>query len=368
MKHILFFAIALILLTSASGQNKRQVIPATHPNIQYMGRMEFQNDQAQFNWPGVVISARFTGSELGIHIKGGDRNYFNVWVDDRPAKVLYAINDTVWWYPEPLKKGEHYFRLVKRTEADMGMAIFSGIIIGKRESLLKPISLPERKLLFVGNSITCGYGTEGKDKSERFLPATENCEKSYATIIARAFGAQYQLISHSGLGMVRNYGDTQKLSIKLKPMPARLEYLFDGDSTKQYDLSLFCPDAVVVNLGTNDFSTQPFPDEDDFMEAGKQLIRKLRNCYPGVKVFCIAGPMINEPCYSYTKKMVEAVRNEMKTTDVVFVGVPKDLLNLSSDLGSDWHPSYRGQLKTANHILPVMSTVLNWEYMLAEQE
>lgn len=368
MKHIVFIAIVVLFFSSVKGQEKCEYIPATHSNIEYMGRVELQNEQARFNWPGVVVSANFTGTELGIRIKGGARNYFNVWVDDQSERVIHAVNDTVWWFPERLSKGSHRLRLVKRTEADMGMATFYGLYIGKKEQLLNPALLPERKILFIGNSITCGYGTEGKNKLERFKPSTENCEKSYATIIARSFNAQYQLTSHSGLGMVRNYGDSLRLSVKRKPMPARLEYLFDSDSTKQYNLNNYRPDAVVINLGTNDFSTKPFPDEADFIVAGKKLIQKIRNTFPGVKVFCITGPMINEPCYTYTKKIVETVRIEMNTIDVVFVGVPKDLLNSESDLGSDWHPSYRGQAKTANHILPVMSTVLDWDFSLDEIE
>lgn len=362
MKHIVFLTIAVFLFFSAEAQEDWQYIPANNSNIVYMGRVELQNEQAQFNWPGVLVSANFTGTELGIRIKGGARNYFNVWVDDQPERIVHAVTDTVWFYPERLSKGSHQVRLVKRTEAEMGMATFYGFYIGKKEQVLNPAPLPERKILFIGNSITCGYGSEGKDKLERFKPSTENCEKSYATIIARAFNAQYQLTSHSGLGMVRNYGDSLRLSIKRKPMPARLEYLFDNDSTKRYDLNNYRPDAVVINLGTNDFSTQPFPDEADFIVAGKKLIQKIRNTFPGVKVFCISGPMINEPCYTYTKKIVETIRTEMNTTDVVFVGVPKDLLNSGSDLGSDWHPSYRGQAKTANLIIPVIANVLNWDF------
>lgn len=368
MKNIIFIAIATLLFMSVKGQEESQYFSATHQNIGYMGRVELQNDQAQFNWPGVVVSANFTGNKLGVRIKGGVSNYFNVWVDDQPERKIVAINDTVWWYPAQLGKGMHKVHLVKRTEAEMGMATFYGLFISKNGQLLASEPLPERKILFIGNSITCGYGTEGKDKSERFKPSTENCEKSYATIIARAFNAQYQLLSHSGLGMVRNYGDSLRLSIHIKPMPARLIYLFDNDSTKNYDLKNFLPDAVVINLGTNDFSTQPFPDEADFIVAGKKLIQTIKNTFPGVKIFCITGPMTNEPCYTYTKKIVETVRNEMGTTDIVFVGVPKDLLNMSSDLGSDWHPSYRGQIKTANLILPVMSNVMNWDFSSSEIE
>ncbi len=334
--------------------------------FQYMGRVEIQDEKAVYNWPGVSVSVGFTGETLGIRIKGGSRNYFNVWVDDFPVKIIRAVNDTVWWFTEPLSDGEHQLRLVKRTEAEMGMAEFYGIYIGEGNLLKRPLLLPQKKILFIGNSITCGYGTEGKNKTERFKPSTENCEKSYASIIARAFNAQYQLVSHSGLGMVRNYGDPKKLSVEQKPMPVRLEYLFDNDSIVKYDLKNYIPDAVVINLGTNDFSTQPFPDEADFIQTGEKLILKLLETFPGVKVFCITGPMINEPCFSYTKKIVELVRNKKNTKDVVFIGVPVDLLNTANDLGSDWHPSYRGQIKTANMILPVMGNVLNWNFSSEE--
>lgn len=347
---------------SVGASEKTQFFAADNEAFQYIGRVEIQNDKAVYNWPGASVFVGFSGEVLGIRVKGGPRNYFNVWVDDFPEKVIHAVNDTVWWFPEKLSLGEHQLRLVKRTEAEMGMAEFYGIYVGSDNLLKRPAPLSERKILFIGNSITCGYGTEGKDKTERFRPSTENCEKSYATIIARAFGAQYQLTSHSGLGMVRNYGDKKKLSVERKPMPARLGYLFDNDSTFKYDLKNYIPHAVVINLGTNDFSTQPFPDEADFVNAGEKLIIKIMETFPGVKVFCVTGPMINEPCFSYTKKIVESVRKKKNTKNIVFVGVPVDLLNTGSDLGSDWHPSYRGQIKTANMILPVMGNVLDWNF------
>lgn len=361
-----FIVIVLLLSLSVQAQSNCKRISASHPHISYMGRVKIQNDTAQYNWPGVAVSARFTGTKLGIGIKGGDRDYFNVYIDDRPAAVLHTPTDTVWYFPEKLGKGTHTLRLVKRTEGDMGMAVFSGFHIGKKEALLMPAPPSERRLLFLGNSITCGYGTEGKDRTERFKPETENCEKSYATILARAFDAQYQLIAHSGLGMVRNYGDKDSLSVNLKPMPPRLHYLFDNDSTRIAVPADYMPDAVVINLGTNDFSTRPHPDETSFTRAGEDLVAKIKDHYPKAKIFCITGPMINEPCFTYTKKIVESMRAKLNSSEVVFVGVPGNLLNESTDLGSDSHPSYQGQIKMARFILPVMSTVLNWDYPLGE--
>lgn len=368
--YLLKIGLLLVVLVwfsaSSWGVGKNRFFAASSPEFQYMGRVAVDQGEATYNWPGVTVTVGFSGKVLGIRLKGGERNYFNVWVDDYPVQVVHAVNDTVWWFPERLARGKHQLRLVKRTEADMGTAVFYGVYLGENESLVQPEVLPARKLMFIGNSITCGYGTEGQNRTERFKPSTENCEKSYAPIIARAFKAQYHLISHSGLGMVRNYGDPEKISVKLQPMPARLDYLLDNDSTRRYELTNYQPDAIVVNLGTNDFSTQPFPDEADFVEAGKALLHKLLGLYPGVKIFCITGPMMDEPAFTYTKRMVHEVRVEINSGDVVFVGVPRQLLNSETDLGSDSHPSYRGQLKTAGMILPVMGTVLNWDFSMDE--
>jgi lysophospholipase L1-like esterase len=362
---ICILAILLFLISGKNfAQNQTRFIEATNPAFQYIGRVDKTTSAVNYNWPGVTISTTFTGDKLGIKLKGGEKNYFNIWVDDQLVQVVRAVNDTVWWFPSRLKKQKHQLRLVKRTEADMGIATFYGIFIAEEGKVSTPVNSSSRKILFIGNSITCGYGAEGKSKTEHFSPATENCEKSYATIIARAFDANFQLVSHSGLGLVRNYGDKNKRS--KNPMPSRLNYLFDNDSTRQIELSDFRPDAIVINLGTNDFSTHPFPDETDFTDAGEKLLVKLTNTFPETNVFCITGPMINEPCYQYTKKYVENFRSKYNNAHVVFIGVPVDLMNDNNDLGSDYHPSYRGQLKTANLILPVMATVLNWDYSKKE--
>ena len=77
---------------------------------------------------------------------------------------------------------------------------------------MKETECPSRHIEFIGNSLTCGYGVEGKDRSEPYKAETENCNLSYATIIARYFNADYTLIAHSGRGVVRNYGDSVRIS------------------------------------------------------------------------------------------------------------------------------------------------------------
>jgi len=51
-----------------------------------------------------------------------------------------------------------------------------------------------------------------------------------------------------------------------------------------------------------------------------------------------------------------------KDDQVFFVGMPDNLLNHHDDLGSDWHPSYKGQQKIAKQMLTPVASVMNWDY------
>lgn len=183
---------------------------------------------------------------------------------------------------------------------------------------------------------------------------------SYAPIMARAFKADYHIIAHSGMGVVRNYGYKEKVSPNA--MPDRFNRVFDEQELPLWNFRLWKPDVVVINLGTNDFSTQPFPDKTVFKVGYEKLIKEVGKQYGDVPVFCIVGPMTDEPCYSYVKEMVEDFRSVYQRKNVYFVGIPTYLMNPDKDLGSDTHPNYSGQRKMAAHVLPVISSILEWNY------
>lgn len=53
--------------------------------------------------------------------------------------------------------------------------------------------------------------------------------------------------------------------------------------------------AVIINLGTNDFSTQPNPDKAVFIEAYVALIARIQKSHPHAQIFAVCGPMIGQP-------------------------------------------------------------------------
>ncbi len=291
-----------------------------------------------------------------------------MFIDGDLHKVIHAPTDTVLTIEGIKGNAWHSCRIQKRTEGEMGRAIFKGIRIASYAEVRAISDYRRRKIEFIGNSITCGYGTEGKTPEEDFLPETENVDKSYAFIAARAFNAECYVTAHSGLGVVRNYGDVEPVSTKLATLPQRYHQVFDMDASLNWDFKQWQPDVVVINLGTNDYSTDVCPEKEVFVKAYLQFIRQVKNYYGEVPIFCICGPMRDEPAYSNIKEVVEVSRTEYNDQNVYFIGIPTYLLNSGSDLGSDYHPSYRGQLKMARHIIPVIANVLEWEYDASEFE
>lgn len=358
MKKITF---ALAFLIALSGLAQTKFIPASHKAFRYVGRFDFSDPkEVRYDWSGVYIQFNFRGTELALKMNDTGHNWYNVFLDDQAPKVIDVKSDTTVVISNILGKGIHRVQIYKRTEGSQGTGIFRGIVIPENGEILTWNDIPARKIEFIGNSITCGYGTEGLTKSERWKPSTENNYQSYAPIMARAFKADYHIVAHSGLGVVRNYGYKEKVSPGA--MPHRFNRVFDEKELPLWDFQQWKPDMVVINLGTNDFSTLPFPDKDVFIAGYEKLIMEVQKQYGNLPVFCIVGPMTDEPCYSYVKEMVEKFRSVRQMKNVFFVGIPTYLMDEQKDLGSDSHPNYSGQRKMAAHVLPVISSVTGWDY------
>ena len=366
---LLTFIILLIVLVNpayySTEFNKHDfqdssVIDADDPFIQYVGRFDFSNPKKViFDWAGVYIVARFEGSSCSIRLDD-NKNEYAVTIDEHAPELLKTDSATkIYKVASGLKESvPHTIMIQKRTEALVGKGIFMGFILEKGKRLLMPDKRPNKRIEFIGNSITSGYGVEGKNHDCHFSPETENACMSYAAMTARALDADYSLVSYSGRGVVRNYGDKNKTSVN--PMPSLYDRTCYFDSTKKWNFNEWIPQAVVINLGTNDFSTQPYPDKKVFQNAYNKLINRVRSLYPHVTIFCMCGPMIGEPCLTDIKEVVEQqLKREGKDKDVYFVEIKRSMMN-DSDWGCDWHPNIYGSLKTMNVLVPVIKLRMNW--------
>ncbi len=356
----LFLALVLFQVCF-SGFSQSRFIPATHEAFRYIGRFDNRNQgEVRFDWSGVYIQFNIRSTELAVRMSDTGHNYYNVFVDNQSPVIIDVKSDTTILISAELGTRNHKVQIYKRTEGNQGTGTFKGILISDRGEMLPWKDIPSRKMEFIGNSITCGYGTEGLSKSERWKPSTENNYQSYASVMARAFKADYHIVAHSGMGVVRNYGYREKVSPDA--MPGRFNRVYDEKELPLWNFKQWRPDLVVINLGTNDFSTQPFPDKAVFKKGYEKLINEVRKQYGDLPVFCLVGPMTDEPCYSYVKEMVEDFRSVYQKKNVYFVGIPTYLMVPDQDVGSDSHPNYSGQKKMAAHVLPVIAGIMGWDF------
>ncbi|MBQ5549197.1 MAG: lipase, partial [Prevotella sp.] len=204
----LFMAVAhLATPASTTLPMKGTIVKPTDKNIQYIGRICFQNpERPRFTFPGTQINACFTGTSLKLWAKPKS-GYFMAQIDQsEPFKVaLMGERDSVITIAAALPQGCHTVRLMYVIEGYELKPDFRGFILDKGSMLLPPPTLPERTIEFIGNSITCGYGNEAIVASDPFEYETENHYLTYAQLTCRALEARAHVVARSGIGVYRSY-------------------------------------------------------------------------------------------------------------------------------------------------------------------
>ena len=152
------------------------VVSPADKHILYTGRISFANpERPAWNFPGIQIVAAFEGTSLKMIAKP-QSGYFMAQIDKaEPFKVAFTgKKDSVVTLATALPEGRHLVRLMYVIEGYEFYPEFWGFVLDKGRQLVDAPALPSRKLEFIGNSITCGYGNEGTNAKEGFTYETEN--------------------------------------------------------------------------------------------------------------------------------------------------------------------------------------------------
>ena len=375
MKRTIF---ALFLTLAALGANaivtvplKGTVIKPSNPDIVYTGRISFTNpDRPTWNYPGVQIMAAFEGTSLRMIAKPRS-GYFMAQIDQaEPFKVAFrGERDSVVTLATALPDGRHLVRLMYVIEGYEFFPEFWGFVLDEGRQLIEAPRLPSRKIEFIGNSITCGYGNEGLKKEEGFDYATENHYYSYASITARNLQAQHWVVARSGIGAYRNY-DGPKTGNPESNMPIQYEYTgyawkpeLRKEATflqEKWDFSRYQPDVVCINLGTNDLST-PNYDLSLLKQGYQKLLKMVRQHNPKAKIVFLTGSMLYNQELQIAKQLLDEVAAEaQKAGDKEVYRFDMNHIDGEAFLGNDWHPNVYQDEKMAGELTPYLRKLMNW--------
>jgi lysophospholipase L1-like esterase len=299
------------------------------------------------------MHARFSGTEVKAHLNGS-ANWYEAVVDGQASKVQHAGGDQVLTLASGLAPGDHEVRLYKITEAFYWSVQFLGFDFGSGTLLPAPPN-PDRRIEVVGDSISAGYGIEGADQSCSFSADTENHYLTYESVAARDLGADLITLAWSGIGMVRNSGgDTTE-----PRMPERYLLTMPDFPNSAWNFASWVPHAVVINLGTNDFSTgdpgQPFVD------AYVKFVTDMRGRYPATQIYLATSPMLGEPDHGTQKahlQTVIALRVGQGDTKIKLLDFSTQ--DMADGLGCDWHPNVTTNQKMAAVMSAAIKSDLGW--------
>jgi hypothetical protein len=303
-------------------------------------------ERLTFAWSGSRISAHFAGTTAGVVLADADgKNQFGVLIDGKlqAQKLVAKRGEHAYLLGAGLSPGEHEVALHRLTEANLGETTFLGFRFGKDGTLVSPGRAPLRRIEVIGDSISTGYGNEGPDKTCHFSPETENHYLTYGAIAARGVGAELVTIAWSGKGVFSNRGS----AVDTLVMPALWKRTLPERDDSRWNFAAYQPDAVVVNLGSNDFAPE-VADYSPFDRTYLAFIRDVRAHYPRTAIFCTLGPALSDNWPEGRQALTRARHGVKGAVDalvaagdrrVFFVEFP--VQTGANGYGCDWHPSLR---------------------------
>ncbi|MDE7363374.1 MAG: hypothetical protein K2N27_00575 [Ruminococcus sp.] len=342
-----------------TGEFSEQIIDVSEENVRYIGRNIYdENNIAWLVQSGSAVEFTVTGKSAEITINGDDfveseekyRPRYAVIVDDKIIldAILSVKEKTVELFSGDESKTA-VVKVIHLSEANNGAVGVSKIKVNSDMPVpVAPLQKKSLQIEFIGDSITCAYGVEGKDQYENYMTSTENFMKSYAYLTAKQLDADYSAVSYSGHGIISGYsqnGDRETDSL----VPDYYDYVGKLGSYKvAWDFENHKNDVVVVNLGTND-NTYVSKDidtrGDEFAEEYVKFLNQIHKNNPDAYIICTLGTMGCTEEFPYIEKAVETFRKESGYDRIMCY---QSATHTQTDgFGSDWHPSEKTQQNSA---------------------
>lgn len=327
------------------------------PAVRFVGRFDRSDrsdpEHPRFAWSGSGMIARFRGTSVGVRLGGGQQ--YTALIDGMlQPKLIPAAGGALSPIASGLPAGEHTVEVYRRTEANQGESQFLGFDFGGG-ALLAPPAAPARRIEMVGDSITCAYGVEGADMNCHYTPDTQNQYLAYGSIAARNVGADVITLAWSGKGVVCNHGDAA--SAGADPFPVYYDRVLPERASSVWNFS-WQPDVVVINLGTNDFSTTVDPTPMQFGDAYRTFLQHIRSKYPPALILCTVAPLLNGTALTRARAAIDAAVSA--TGDAKIKSFTMDPADPADGFGCDYHPSIKTHQKMAAALTATLKTELGW--------
>lgn len=334
---------------SASAARGKQCQQQAFEDVNFIGRFDFTLPNAPAcTWTYCGIEFDFRGTGVDLSLSGAGHIQFSVVVDGQRLSTIttqgdeWSSTDTPAQYAfvSGLREGLHHFEIHRSPEGMFGAVRFHdiGIHAGR---ILPTGRRHQRKLEVIGDSITAGYGNLVGVVPCNFGTEFEDGSMTYGAIAARILDVDVHIEAVSGIGMALSLfgADT---------MPHVWDNVNIFDYSVKYDCSTWEADAVVINLGTNDFNAGVEPAV--YQATYVDYLRTIRTCYPHALILCA----INDA----NDKFSDALDGVVET--IADPRVEKINLDTPNWAGCDGHPDITAHLAMGRTLASRLRAELHW--------
>ena len=241
-------------------------------------------------------------------------------------------------YDNP-KKERVKIRIIKLTEEQYGKVGISSLLM---DDSFNPTNSLERKIIFIGDSITAAYGIEGINGISTFSTADEDVSKGYAYLLSESLNAECRIFAYSGNGIVSRWiSENQESPNKDQLLPEIFPF------NQEYN-----PSLIVCNLGTNDasYTRNIEKREQEFMNHYLGFIQKLQKYFAKARILLVYGIMEKTLCRS-VKKVAEE-------SGAFYLELP--LQKEEDGFGTDAHPGEKIHKELSGLLSKEIRKIMVW--------
>lgn len=280
----------LCLLMACSNAPTRMLSPRETP-MTLSGRAVYQEDGGlRFGYPGVSVHMLISGGTLSLEAASSSgQNHLLVAVEGETPFTLTPGTQPAR-YTLTTGTQPRWVRITHLSETWHGLVtLHSFQLQGGR--FLQPPPAPTRKLLVIGDSVTCGeavHRTADCQKDTRWWRP----DQSWGMLLGEALEAEVHLVCYGGRGLIRSWnGNTAELQA-----PDFVDLAIAVERGPTWDHREYQPDVILVSLGTNDFSLGigPLPEREAFVDAYVDFVKHLLEVYPQAQLVLTEGAIVND--------------------------------------------------------------------------
>ena len=349
--------------------------------LKVLGRTHFLPEGLPLFWTGSGIELLLKAPELTLTYQA-DYDYFEPWVDvlidgARTQRVMlqkgthtlpiYRGGEMVKGEPSPLRRVQILRDTPAMPDDQSNSLLFTSLSFSGE---VYPLPPKKHRLLFIGDSITSGEGGCGALQADTWDSGCFDAVENYAPFTARELDADYQVLSQSGWGVYCDFlGNTAHV---LPPFEGEVCGLLSGEKAaqlgahKSWDASLFIPDAIIINLGTNDLSgikelgyltpegSLSAEGLQKISQAAYDFLLKLRSRYPKALLLWCYGMLETENplWYAQMEEMFRscllAFQEKQGDENVTYLTLPP---TAPGEYGSRSHPGHLSHLHASQVIV-----------------